>query len=1292
MASKQQYTLELLLGARTDQSYDSSIHKAEKGITGISSSAKKAAALITSAFAAVNVTGFAGDAVKEYADFEQELTNTSATMGASVTEYEQMEKAARQAGMATTKTASESAAALGYMALAGWDVEESTSALMPVLKLSEATNLDLARTSDLVTDSMGALKLEVADLPQYLDLVTKGQNSSNQTAEQMMEGYIRAGGAARSLGIDAKDTGIALGILANNGTKASEGGRSINAMLTRMAANGEAIKAMKEIGVSIFDDAKGEFVGLEESLKRINKGMSSLNMKEQAQTLKSIAGTNYYTKMKYLLDSVKDGADGSASAWSDLDNKLSHADGTLEGMSKKITSTMSGSVKIMQSALSDAKISFGDAVKGEVVEVIHDFTGMFNAASEKISDFAENNEIKIYQTFEGIKDTVYGAGNIIGSITGSIVNNFGAVQSAIAGVGGALAAEKVVNGIKSFSVAVKGLDDIGRGGFIAGGVMLVAGAAAAVGTHAYNAHKKLVQADLEGHFGNISLSLEDIDGTAQKIVGKKKLARISELFESIGNTDEAVNNMADSMKSINRITWKAKAGFKLETDDLDTYKAEIENYVKSAQDIADSQGYSVSVATKLLFGKNSEKSKVNDAFYAGIDAELSGLESKLNKKIKKAVENGVDIKTDQAIQKLLGKINTITTAITEAEDEAGWQQLETKYSGKDLTADTFKQLSKDVQKYTEEANQGIDEAYNTTLTNANAQRNIKLSDLKEKLDNKDITRKQYQKKVAKAESRHETDIEEATQAYHEKKAQTMLKSSGYLVNSIKGAYPEAEKAFNNLSKSLKSGLDEALEQGVNSHELNGTLEGILDSSMESMGLSSGTQGAITELFKSGLGNIWSDMQDYADELQKAGMEVPKSLAKGINDIEALSAISGSAEDAMEYFGETIGSSDKWTAAVNACVETGGTMPEGIAEGMNNKSIVVEEAAGKLAKLIESSQGMVQASNSTAAFAIGEADGSNSIQMPSFEWAQPSSDAISNLFKDSIEVIRDGREQMVTEAQVAATGMIEAVATGLNDAGALNNVTASADEAVSFTRNATAGNVQWADITSTCNEKGAGIPRSIAGGINDNKSAVISAATNLMGGLESSLNKTITTHVQLNVAGGGGTASTSPGSGTSSPGNTGTGKKGKLAKNARGGIYSNPVLSILAEEGREAVIPLDSSSRAKALWRNAGKELGMEPVEDKTPYSTVPGTRGIQLYNSFKKAGRTDAGYGFGNARESIQSGSINITNSPQITIQGNADKKVVNNALSANNAEIMKLIKKVLKEMPQSAKRVSFNS
>ena len=215
--SRSQYSLEILLGAKKASSFQNGIDGAKSGLQGISSTAKKVAGLVGAAFGAIQIKDFVKESVDTFSDYEQSLANTAAIANATQTEQEQLNEAAREAGKATTKTAKESADALGYMALAGWNVKESTSALQPVLKLSAASNMDLATCSDLVTDSMSALKLSVKDLPEYLDMVTKAQNSSNMNSQQMMEAYIKAGGAARTLGISAKDTGVALGILANNG-------------------------------------------------------------------------------------------------------------------------------------------------------------------------------------------------------------------------------------------------------------------------------------------------------------------------------------------------------------------------------------------------------------------------------------------------------------------------------------------------------------------------------------------------------------------------------------------------------------------------------------------------------------------------------------------------------------------------------------------------------------------------------------------------------------------------------------------------------------------------------------------------------------------------------------------------------------------------------------------------------------------------------------------------------------------------------------------------------------------
>ena len=321
MAKRTEYEIALMVGGKVQASFGNSIKNAEQGIDSLNNMAHTAAAAITSAFAAVKVGQFVGNAVSTYSSFEQAMATTAATANASQAEYERLEQAALAMGKATTKTATEASEALGYMALAGWNVDQSISALEPVLRLSEATQMDLARCSDLTTDSMSALGLSVDELGEYLDICTAANNNANTTAGALMEAFIGCGGAAKTVGADMIDMATALGVLANNGTKGTEAGTALNSMLVRMSSKDVAINAMKELGVSVFDTS-GEFIGLNNVLVQLSDAMSNLTTEQQTAYMSSIAGTDYYTEMSYLLNSVKKNADGTATAWDALSSSL----------------------------------------------------------------------------------------------------------------------------------------------------------------------------------------------------------------------------------------------------------------------------------------------------------------------------------------------------------------------------------------------------------------------------------------------------------------------------------------------------------------------------------------------------------------------------------------------------------------------------------------------------------------------------------------------------------------------------------------------------------------------------------------------------------------------------------------------------------------------------------------------------------------------------------------------------------------------------------------------------------
>lgn len=413
MASKTKYELALEIGGKIQSSLEKSVGGVNKKLDSIGKAAKTAAKIATAAFATVKVGDFVKDAVSTYSDFNQAMANTSAIAGANEEQMKKLENAALEMGKKTTKTATEASEALGYMALAGWDVDTSIASLEPVLRLSEATQMDLATCSDLVTDSMSALGLTADQLTDYLNVTCQANNKSNTTAQALMEAMIGCGGAAKSAGMDYKQTAAALGILANNGVKGAEAGTALNSMLVRMTTKDVAQKAFKELGVSIYDSS-GQMRNMQDILVELNGAMSGLTQEQKNNYMSAIAGTNYYTQFGYLLEGVKEGADGAASTWTSLTEAFDNSDGALMNMANQMNDTLPAAMAIFNSAVDDAKIRLcqvfapmaKDAIKG-VADALPSITdkvvGVVQSLYDKAVPAAEDFAKKAQAAFEKVK-------------------------------------------------------------------------------------------------------------------------------------------------------------------------------------------------------------------------------------------------------------------------------------------------------------------------------------------------------------------------------------------------------------------------------------------------------------------------------------------------------------------------------------------------------------------------------------------------------------------------------------------------------------------------------------------------------------------------------------------------------------------------------------------------------------------------------------------------------------------------------------------------------------------------
>lgn len=715
MASKTTYELEVRLGATTSQSWKTSLKQAEQGLQGLNSLSNRIMAGIAAGVtaAAATATYAISNAVETYTSFEQEMATVQSISGATAQEFIDMKEAAMEAGRSTVFTAQESASALEYMSLAGWDVEESIAGLMPVLRLAAATQKDLQTTSDLVTDSMSALGIGVGDLDMYLDKLIESNNDANTSAEQLMQALVKSGGASRTLGASLDDTITSLEVLANNGKKGEEAGTALNSIFVRLAGNAMALKELDKLGVDLWDD-NGKFIGFEEGLTRINEAMSTLTDEERAASLKNVAGTHYYSQMAYLLDAVKEVTDENGvttTAWKELESQVANSSGALDRMYGITTDTLLNAEKRLQSAKEDMQIQIVDVFSDDAKEFVGWLAEKLPDATDSIVKFAEAHKGEFADALEGLGEgieTLWNDGIAAGKW---IVKNRGAITGALTGVAAGIVAVKgALLGIKIASLFTNPLS---------AGITVAWAAVTAIGAVAgaiKDAEREAVSANLADHFGDIALSMDDIERTASHIVNSASLTGVVSALEEFSELENFSEAMEEATSTLEKLNWKVSIGMELTPAEQESYQKAIDDFVKAANDYALQAQYSVSLNMSLAFDESDlEQSnlvtKVNQ-FYADKYQELSALGTDLNKAVTDAFNDGLlEIDEINVIADIQAQMANIEKELAVGELEAKLSVLEMDYSGKKLDADSFAKLQEELEQQVAEATSSYKEAY-----------------------------------------------------------------------------------------------------------------------------------------------------------------------------------------------------------------------------------------------------------------------------------------------------------------------------------------------------------------------------------------------------------------------------------------------------------------------------------------------------------------------------------------------------------------------------------------------------
>lgn len=917
---KTEYEIALLVGGKVQSSFGSSIKNVENGINSLNNMAHTAAAAITAAFATVQVGQFVEGAVSTYSSFEQAMATTAATAKASQADYERLEEAALAMGKATTKTATESAEALGYMALAGWDVDTSIAALEPVLRLSEATQMDLARSSDLVTDSMSALGLSVDSLGEYLDVCTAANNNANTTAEALMEAFIGCGGAAKTVGADMIDMATALGVLANNGTKGAEAGTALNSMLVRISSKDTAIKAMKELGVSAFD-ASGNFIGLNEVLVQLSDAMANLTTEQQTAYMSDIAGTNYYTEMSYLLNSVKESADGTASAWDTLSTSLENSDGALMDMAATVTDTLSTSFQILNSATEDAQIHLVDAFGDDLKGVVLNLAEFIPTVTEDFIRFADKSELKISKVFGTIQKGASKAWNVLTGLGEGFLENYDTIENVIVGIGTAFVSYKVISYLIEGASAVYGFGQalmaMSPSNLAVFGITAAATAIVGVTAAIKNAEKQAANNDLAEHFGNIALSLEDVSEVAEYIVSSDNLNKIQESLDAFGELDGIRSSMEKSIKDINKKNWKISIGLELSEDEKEAYIADVENYISQANEYFIQERYAANINFSAFDDGSVERQNIIselNSFYDDVYTELQGAGKSLSNAVNAGFEdNLLDIDESEAIIRAQEAMARVMDKLATSEFDAKLEIMGRKFSGENLDAESFQALQEELEAQVETARKGYEEAWQHNLANAKAA-----------LDNGSITQEHYN-----------TAADEFYSDYLSNVTEVELKAHNFQLDTIGQVYGEEFEKFN-------SHTAEVLEkyQGEDYRDaLNNRTEQVMLSIMEDTwdsGIPQETKQALSSLLGA-METSTAEIQKLEQQWKEAGLEAPTEITQSLARTNAYGAMtvyqnkwgleqSGDTQALYDYLLQTIVENDEFAETESILRGNGWVLP------------------------------------------------------------------------------------------------------------------------------------------------------------------------------------------------------------------------------------------------------------------------------------------------------------------------------------------------------------------------------
>lgn len=914
----------------------------DKGFDKIMSTGQKCFSAITSAagVATLAIGAATAAAIAVGSEFESAFTSVKKTVDATEEEYERLKKDILEMTRILPSSASEIAEVMAIAGQLGIDDEGLDSLKQfteTMINLGVSTNLSAEEAATALAKFSNITNMDAANYERLGSVIVALGNNFATTEADIVAMATRLASTGDLVGLTEAQIMALATAMSSAGIASESGGSTMSKLLKKMQiaveTNSDALSDYATIAGMTGEEFKQAFQ--EDAVVAMSAWIDGLNNTERnGKSAIAILDEMGITEVRLsntilaLAGSSENMSDAIATA-----NEAWEENTALAIEAGKRYATAESQMQIMQNALKELGIvAYEDLrepfvnVIGDITEGIYDLTDYVGGA-DGISKWIRNIGTELptlqrkFKKFgEPVFDGIVNAG-------GWIVKNGKAIISVLTGIGAALAAYKVASTVTHIATALMALSPT---------TWVILGVVAAIGLLvgglvAYKQYEReMIDKDLEEHFGNIALSMEEIQAVAEHIIGSDSLGAVKEALEEFEDLEEFASIMENAISEINKMNWKVSIGMELTEDEQEEYKTAIADYVTAAQEYALQSQYAVTLNLTATFADETDLESQNvvtkvNQFYQDKYDELSELGTQLNQAVTDAFNDGLlDIKETQVIAEIQAQMAAIEEALATGEFDAQLSILGMEYAGGgNLTADSFQNLQAELATQVEEASAAYKESYAQNYASIQATYDA----------GGYLTFEEYQAALNELQQQYLTNISNLEIKALDFQLDTIMQQYGDEVNTFREHLDAVAAEY----ASDEFASDWELNPSVTFHDM---VIDIYDNDIDES-----SKKAIEELLTNMQPTI-EQMEELKAQYAELGIELSDEMLAAFADIELLQAMtartglvgSNGDVDAARYFGfDIIFNNEEFATVEEKIKEYGWELPESFAENITAAS-------------------------------------------------------------------------------------------------------------------------------------------------------------------------------------------------------------------------------------------------------------------------------------------------------------------------------------------------------------------